>query len=172
MTHLLDRLAYFGRPQIVQVAGQPFNILPDQIIGWVCLTNSFVTAWDDRFSAHRFPVLIDTGHGHNFTLHAEHLKTWAGLAASDLIPLGSLGINGRRVRLLDAVVWLFPNRPGTAEIDPDHPPSRIDLDNGISVVPGRGFPRLPLLGLRPLRLNGLTLNIDGSKQLVSFTKQT
>jgi hypothetical protein len=88
---------------------------------------------------------------------------------SPLIPLGSLEVNDRRVRLLDAAVWLFPNRPGTADIDPDIPPFRIDLDDGISVVPGRGFPRVPLLGLRPFRLNGLRMNIDGTTQLVSLT---
>jgi hypothetical protein len=172
MIHLLDRLLYFRSSHVIRVAGQPFEIRRDQIFCWVSLTSPFDIAWDDRFSAHRFPVLIDTGHGHNFTLHAEHLKTWAGLAPSDLIPLGSLEVNGRRVRLWDAAVWLFPNRPGTSEIDPEHPPFRIDLDDGISVVPGRRFPRVPLLGLRPFRLNGLRLNIDGTTQLVSLTAQT
>ena len=167
MVHLLDRLPYFRRPQIVQVAGEPFEIRRDQIFCWVSLTSPFLTAWDGN--AHQFPVLIDTGHGHNFTLHADHLKTWAGLAASDLIPLGSLEVNGRRVRLLDAAVWLFPNRPGTSDIDPERPPFRIDLDEGISVVPGRGFPRVPLFGLRPFRLNGLRLNVEGATQLVSLT---
>ena len=88
---------------------------------------------------------------------------------SDLIPLGSLEINGQRGRLLDAAMWLFPNKPGTTEIDSERPPFQIDLDEGISIVPGRAFPRVPLLGLRPFRLNGLRLIIDGTTQLVSLT---
>ena len=169
MNHLLDRLPYFQRSQVVRVAGQPFEIRRDQIYCWASLTSPFVSGWDEKADSLRFPILIDTGHGHNFTLHVEHLRTWAGLVPSDLVPLGSLEINGQRGRLLDAAVWLFPNKPGTTDIDSARPPFRIDLDEGISVVPGRGFPRIPLLGLRSFRLNGLRLNVEGATQLVSLT---
>lgn len=169
MIQLLDRLPYFSCPKVVEAGGESFEIRRDQIVCWVCLTPSHVTQWDERFRRHRFPTLIDLGHGHNFTLHGEHLKSWSGLKTSELIALGSVAINGRHVPLFDAVVWMFPNLPGSMDIDPDRLPARIDLDEGISVVAGRSFPRIPLFGLRPFQLNGLTLTVEGATQRVWLT---
>jgi hypothetical protein len=59
-------------------------------------------------------------------------------------------------------VWLHPNVPGKRDRAADGEPFRLALDTGIAVYPPTmsSVPRLPLLGLRALRLARLHLTID------------
>jgi hypothetical protein len=71
---------------------------------------------------------------------------------------------------LDLALWMYPNVPGTRTPDPARPPVRIDLPLGATLTrPGSvATKEKPLLGLRAIRFNGLSLRIDGSRRSFSL----
>ena len=50
----------------------------------------------------------------------------------------------------------------------DRPPHLVEAQRGIAVHPAGDFPRLPILGLRAIAENALTLNIDGAKRTATL----
>jgi hypothetical protein len=107
----------------------------------------------------RFPAILDIGHNHNFSIREQHLVQWAGIDPRSLTKLGEIRIGGDRLPLVEADVWLHPNRSGERDTFADRPPSCLELDQGIAVYPQAmtTAPRLPLLGLRALRRANLDL---------------
>jgi hypothetical protein len=71
-----------------------------------------------------------------------------------------------------ADVWVHQNRPGQRE--PADGALALAMDRGITVVPDGtpGAPRLPLLGLRAISRNRLTLTIDGGRRRVSLSTES
>ena len=116
----------------------------------------------------KFPLLIDTGHNHNVSMQVSQLRTWAGLQTSKLLRLGDVLINGRRAALYELTLWIHPNRPGKSELDFHRQPCRVDLYDGVSILPDRGYPRIPLLGLRVISSAGLRLEVNGASQTMSM----
>jgi hypothetical protein len=109
-----------------------------------------------------FPVILDTGHTHTLPLHERHLREWA-TRPDALAPSRAVRDRDERILLREANVWLHPNRPERREpATSDAPP--ICGASGIAVYPGDDFPRLPLLGLRAIAENNLTLTIDGRRR--------
>jgi len=79
-----------------------------------------------------------------------------------LTKLGEIRIGDDRLPLLEVDVWLHANVPEKREVATGPAPFCLELDAGVAVYPRAmaTAPRLPLLGLRALRLAGLRLIID------------
>jgi hypothetical protein len=155
----LRRLPFFDQPTRVTVQGQEIPVKANQIIMWVSLENKSRAL---RLNARRFPVIIDIGHSHNFSISEHHLLAWAGFHLSALPRIGHIRQAGQSLPLVGLNVWLQPNEPGLRDDPSNRPAFGIELDGGISVYP-RGAPnapRLPLLGLRALRRAELLLTVD------------
>lgn len=67
-------------------------------------------------------------------------------------------------------LWVYPNVPGTRQPDPSGTPIWLNLPLGATLTPpGSVFTKeKPLLGLRALRFNRLTLRIDGASSSFSL----
>src|SRR5262245_17265708 len=142
MPRLLDRSPFPEDPSEVLVRGERVRIRPDQIILWVTLTRKDVE--EPNPSAVPFPVILDTGHNHNFSNHERHLIDWAGLRPSALRVIGPVRDRGQRILLRAANIWVHPNEP--------HQRDRLAGRTAhlVAVYPGSDFPRLPILGLRAI----------------------
>jgi hypothetical protein len=146
------------------VGSEVVKIRASQIIAWVGLTDPRSAGATPEF---KFPAILDTGHSHNFSIHARHLTAWAGLRVTRLEPQGTLRERGQLLPMRKAVLWLYPNHLGTKE--PRNPPLRLRLPGGIAVYPPEsGFPRLPLIGLRTLQENQLRLWVDCQRMRVDL----
>jgi len=79
-----------------------------------------------------------------------------------------LAIGREHIPGWDLALWLYPNVPGTRDPAPTSSPVWIDLPLGVPLTPpGSAYTKeKPLLGLRALRLNDLSLRIDGRLQRV------
>jgi hypothetical protein len=144
----------------VEFDGRNIAIQGDQIMVWVGITEGAQT----EFDPHRpvFPAILDPGFSHNSSIRHEHLIRWAGLDPRWLERVGDVRISEEKLPLYQADVWIHPNvrrkRDRAAGIEP----FRLALHKGIAVYPPSmsSAPRLPLLGLRALRLARLHLTID------------
>lgn len=168
---ILDRLPFFDRPHVITAEGLKVEIRPDQMVCWGSLSDPLSFAGSPE-SLPRFPLLIDTGHNHNVSLHSGQLQLWTGLESSKLLRLGDIFINGKRAALYELTLWIHPNIPGMNIIDPNRSPRQVDLDDGISVLPERGFPRIPLLGMRTITSAGLRMEVDGAARNVSLASSS
>jgi hypothetical protein len=132
---------------------------PDQIMVWVGITEGDQTEFDPRLPA--FPAILDTGLSYSFSIRHEHLLRWAGLDPRWLRSAGDVRISKETVPLYKADVWLHPNVPGKRDRASGGEPFRF-VPKSIAVYPPTmsSAPRLPLLGLRALRLARLHLTID------------
>ena len=166
MTSILRHLPFHERADEMSVGFERIPVHPYQIIVWVSLTARSILELPPN--APRFPAILDTGHGHNFSIHEQHLTNWARLSHDQLVQRGKTIVNGQEVPLHRARVWLHRNEPGKRDAIADQPPFLLDLPEGIALHPGADFPRLPLLGLRALVRNRLHLNIDSDKRLVNL----
>jgi hypothetical protein len=153
-------------PTTVTVGDEVVLVRAYQIIVWVNLA-----AGDRPTSIHAFPAVLDTGHGHNFSIRESQLLRWAGLAAEDLPRCGAILVNGQETSLYAADVLIHRNRAGTNELLPG--PVRLELPGGISVFREGTLhgPRLPLIGMRALLKNGLRLSISGRNRSVSLVRE-
>lgn len=151
---ILDRLPYDDEPTLLSFHGGTVQVRRHQIIVWV------------RIEGWVFPAALDTGHSHNFSIPERHLKGWAGIDA--LTRIGSVEVNRVLLPQYEADIWIHHNHRGTRE--PKGEASLLRMDEGITVVPEGtpGAPRLPLLGLRAITQNGLTLIIDGGRREVTL----
>lgn len=166
MTAILRQLPFQERADEVSVGLERIPIHAYQIILWASLTTRDILELPPQ--APRFPVVLDTGHGHNFSIHERHLTNWAQLSLGRLPQRGETKVNDQPVPLYRTKLWLLPNEPGKRDAISDQPPLPLELPEGIAIHSGSAFPRLPLLGLRAIVRNRLHLNIDSANHLVSL----
>jgi len=167
---IVGKLPFFNTRTNVIVRGQEVPIKADQIVVWMSLSEGGRGSLDPE--PLRFPAIVDTGHTHNFSIQEQQLAEWAGLDSRLLTKLGEIRIGSDRLPLLDVDAWLHPNIPGKRDVATGRSPFCLELDEGIAVYPRAmtAAPRLPLLGLRALRLAGLQLIIDCRKLMVTIRK--
>jgi hypothetical protein len=153
---LLDRLPIAGRPHLLTVRGELVEIYRNQIVVWVSI--------NDR--SRPFPALLDTGHSHNFSIGAGQLKRWTGAI---LEKVGELDISGTVVSQFGAELRIHANVRGGAQLSGKS--HALEVPQGISVFEegSPNAPRLPLIGLRTIIANKLTLAIDGERRQVILT---
>jgi hypothetical protein len=161
---IIRNLPFFDRTTTAQVRGRSISINRDLIVVWVSLSEIGLRACDPRTP--RFPAVLDTGCNHSFVIREQHLVEWAGIASGYFPTLGGTRIYGSTVPQLAANVWLHRNRSGCRDEFTEQSPHLLESDVGIAVVPstvGGDSPRLPLLGLRALRWNHLSMSVDGRR---------
>lgn len=114
-----------------------------------------IRLWVGSHLSARLPAILDTGHSHNFSIRRKHFLDWvkAGLKQT-----GFIRVNSQLVPL--------------AQADLDLEGKRIYCPEGIAVYPDNhpNAPRLPLLGLRAIVRNGLTITIDGASKEVTINE--
>jgi len=148
-----------------------------QVIVWVGITRYPDEPLDDNAS--RIPAILDTGHSHYFTLQHFHLTKWAGMPLERLDPRGHRTINHIKVPSRQATIWLQPNLPGSRALYIYKGKQAFPLvsEEGITIYPEggvdpdgkpypKGYPRLPVIGMRGLSMNHLRLSIDFRRSLV------
>jgi hypothetical protein len=157
---LVRNQPFFSTPTNVTVQGREVPVKADQIIVWVSLTTGGTARLDS--GTPRFPAILDTGHTHNFSIQEQQLIDWAGVDPRALTRIGDIRVGNDRLPLLEADVWLYPNVPGKTDLAAGRAPFCVELDAGVAVYPRSmdAAPRLPLLGLRAMRLAGFRLSID------------
>src|SRR5207248_8816355 len=154
MTAILRRLPFFAREDEVTVGSERVRIRPYQIIVWVSVSTKSLLELPPQ--ARRLPALLDTGHNHNFSIRAQHLRRWAGIDPAGVPLRGRIKEGVRRAELRSLNVWLHPNEKGQRDRFADRPVLCVELPAGDAVYPDEvGFPPLPLLGLRALVRNKL-----------------
>jgi hypothetical protein len=152
---MLDRLPITDRPHLITVQGEILAVYRNQILVWVIIADTL----------RPFPALLDTGHGHNFSISAEHLHRWSG---TTLEKIGELEISGAMVSQHQAELNLHCNVRRRSELSGRT--HRMEMPQGISVFAEGSMdaPRLPLLGLRTIIANRLKLAIDGKRREVTL----
>lgn len=168
MTIILRRLPFFDEETPVVVAEEVVPVRPYQPIIWVSVALADEVKLPPE--AGRFPVVLDTGNNHNFSIREGHLSRWAGLEWLTLPRGGQIFLGSCAVPLVALSVWIHRNIPGERDFFAGGRPFRLELEEGAAVYP-RGVPnpaRLPTLGLRALVENGLDLRIDGKNRFVSL----
>ena len=161
---ILDRLP-FGEEQTDVPTPDGIEVVrPYQIIVWVSLAAHIVLRLPP--GTPRFPAVLDTGNNHNFAIRHEQFERWTHLA---LPRRGQVAFDGRVVPLFAAHLWIHPNAPGVSEPS-EREPFRLSLEEGIAVYPSNvpNPARLPILGLRGIVQNNLTLTINGRSRLLSL----
>ncbi len=159
MPTILRNLPFFEKRTDADFDGRSILIKADQIMVWVGITEGKQAEFDPRRPV--FPAILDTGLSHSFSVRAEHLIRWAGLDPRWLGREGEVQIGEETVPLYQADVCIHPNVRGKRDRAAGIEPFRFGLKS-IAVYPTSmsNAPRLPLLGLRALRLAGLHLTID------------
>jgi len=114
-------------------------------------------------SAIPFPVILDTGHSHTFSIRERHLIDWAGIRQDTVALLGTIRDRDQRIPLRAANIWIHPNEKGLRDRRAEKPPHGLAAPRGIAVYSG-DFPRLPLLGLRAIADNRLVLKVNGPRR--------
>jgi hypothetical protein len=157
---IVRNLPFFSRPTKVTVQGREVSVKADQIIVSVSLAAGGAAGLEPRTP--RFPAILDTGHTHNFSIHEQQLIDWAGVDPRVLNKIGEIRVGNDRLPLLDADIWLYRNVPGKTEIAAERVPFCVELDAGVAVYPRSmdKAPRLPLIGLRAMRMARFRVNID------------
>lgn len=166
MTYILRRLPISRVP--VQFRGASIEVRHPQIIVWVSVGLREPSGWDPRLP--RFPAILDTGNSHNFLIRESHLAAWAGIDHRALDEFGRVDVSGQPVTERLAQVFVHRNLPRRRDSFYEAPPFHASAGDRIAVCPDSHprAPRLPLLGLRSLISNRLTLTIDGVRGEVSL----
>jgi hypothetical protein len=161
---LLDRMPFYEESGEITIRGERVKIRANanQIIAWVSLTIHRVLTPNPV--AVPFPVILDTGHSHSFSIHARHLIEWGGFRPDSLPQLGSIRDREDRIPLRSANLWVHPNQPRTSDRFANQLPHLVEAEDGIAVYPTGDFPRLPILGLRAIADNNLILKVDGRRR--------
>jgi hypothetical protein len=154
---ILDRLPIGDEPETILVGTEPITIKRFQIFVWVSLQGSTP-----------FPALIDTGHSHNFSITETQLAQLAGLRSRQFKLIGTTRLMGEKLWQLQGDLRLHRNRPGTRELGEGE--LLLALAEGFTLAP-EGSSRLPLLGLRAIVSNRLSLRIDGERRQVTLRTQ-
>lgn len=155
---ILDRLPLYDKPAIISVGrGEVTQVKRNQIIVWVSINDTFRS----------FPAILDTGYSHNFGIARRHLDRWSG---ADLRQTGEANVGGESVPQFQATLRIHRNQSGKRWLSGQTHP--LTMDGGISVV-GDDSPvatRLPVIGLRALIRNDLTLVLNGKGRHVTLKK--
>jgi hypothetical protein len=147
-------------------SNRPLRVYHDQIVVWA----SLAPAASLPAGLPLFPALIDTGYNDGFLMQQRQAEAWmtpavfAQFSRNGLyLPLGRTGLP-----CWDADLWVYPNVPGTRDPDPAGAPIRLNLPLGVTLIPpGSAYTKeKPLIGLRAIRFNGLTLRLDGRHRRV------
>lgn len=162
---ILDRLPLLETRSEVWAPDQLATVKPYQIVVMVGLTTQ--ETLEPGPGLPRFPPILDTGNNHNLAIREHQLRSWARIATID--PRQFISVQGRKVPLIGASVWLFSNEPGKPTVS-ERPPVRLTTTEGVAVYPEDIFnpARLPILGLRALVNSGLKLIVDGRRRLVTL----
>jgi hypothetical protein len=161
---ILDRLPFSQAASVIATPEGIVEVKPYQIVVVVSLAARDLASLPEG-SAH-FPAILDTGTNHNFSIRREHFERWARLP---LRQRGRVRIRGNDIPLLGGNVWIHRNRPGTTELA-QRRAIRLEMREGLIVYP-EDVPtpaRLPILGLRALVRNHLTLIVDGKRRQVTL----
>jgi hypothetical protein len=167
MAILLNRLPFFDRESAVEGPVGTVAIRAFQIMLWVSLTAEEVRELPRGWP--RFPALLDTGCNHNLALREEHMDRWAGLAWTTLW-YGSVRINQTPVPLLNAKLWIHPNKAGERDQFARREPISLKLVEGFPMYPHHiaNVVRVPTVGLRVVVENNLRLTMDGRQRFVTL----
>lgn len=141
--------------------GGYYTAKPGQVVLTVCL----------RIGEHltpAFPAFLDSGHNHNFSISEEQLKAWLNVDPSTLEYVGKLRVNREEASLRSADVLLYQNKKGSRELTKGVHEFRFSEDRGISVL-SRPIHHLPLLGIRGILRQKLTLSFEGKSMSISLT---
>jgi hypothetical protein len=150
---ILDRLPIGDEPATIGAGAEEVTIKRFQIFAWASVQGSAP-----------FPAVIDTGHSHNFSITESQLLQWAGLRPRQFRLIGTTRLRGEKLWQLRGDLRLHRNRAGTRELgEGSHP---LILSEGFTLAP-EGSSRLPLIGLRAIVSNRLTLRIDGERRWVT-----
>jgi hypothetical protein len=162
---ILDRLPFSDARSKVWTPDGLATVKPYQVIVTVSLAVRGLIEPDSGLP--RFLAILDTGNNHNFAIREQQLRSWARITSSK--SRHHITVQGRRVPLLNAGLWLFPNEPGSVAMS-GRPPSRLPMAKGIAVFPedAPNPARLPILGLRTTVNNGLKLIMDGKRREVTL----
>jgi hypothetical protein len=165
MKVILDGCPFFEEVTQVETPSGPVVVRPYQIVAWVSL------ALRGKLSP-RFPVILDSGHSHNFSISEEQVRLWTGFEAKDMQTIGYAKLNKRIVELKRVAVAVYPNIRDTRNIRTDESPYLMALPEGIALHRAGDplAPRLPLLGVRALVKNRLRLTIDGDNRTVLLVR--
>ena len=152
-----------GSPVVDPGSGAPLRAYHDQLFLWVSLAPPRLPALPPGYPL--FPVLLDTGFNDAFLMQERQAEAWMTPAAlARLRPNGkNLYYGSEKIEGRAADLWLHPNVPGTRDLDPGRGPVRLRLPLGATLSrPGSPATReKPLIGLRLIRHNGLTVRLDG-----------
>jgi hypothetical protein len=162
---ILDRLPFLDTRSDVWTPERLETVKPYQIVVTVSLAMRERLEPDPGLP--RFPAILDTGHNHNFAIREQQLRSWAQITPSE--SRHYIAVQGRRIPLINAGFWLFPNEPGQSAVS-GRLPRRLAMPEGIAIFP-EDLPnqaRLPILGLRALVINDLKLIIDGKRREVTL----
>jgi hypothetical protein len=159
-----------GQLVVCPTLGRPLRASHDQIIVWATLTSgpSVVPAPTDPL----FPVVLDTGFNDSFLMQRHQAEVW--LSPTLVLGAGYTGyalqVGREQIPGLTLALWLFPNVPGTRAPDVSGSPLWVALPIGVPLTPlgSGGTKEKPLLGLRAIRFNKLSLHIDGQRGCVSL----
>jgi hypothetical protein len=159
MPAILRQLPFSADPTTVEVRGQVYRLLADQIVVWVSLGPLGLDYPDPRVP--RIPAVLDTGFTDGFLIHQDQLLRFAGLLPVHLSRLGGfMHAHERTIPRRAAKLWLHRNLPGRRDEFAASAPLTIELPRGIGVCEEPDlFPRLPLLGSRALRTAKLRICI-------------
>jgi len=168
MSAILHQLPFHTAPDEVILGPHRIRIKPYQIVFWVSITAREISA---PSGTARVPVILDTGHNHNFSIQRQHLAQWAGVDETQLDMLPEIRERGQRVTMRAAHLWIHSNLPGQRDQFSDAAPFRLLLEGGIAIYPtDKGFPQLPLIGLRALVHNGLHFTMDPERCVVNLRR--
>jgi hypothetical protein len=165
---ILDRLPITEARTPVRFGDRSVTALPDQILVWVSVDLTGTLRPEKNIP--KFPTLLDSGNNSNFAIQHRHLRQWAGIDPAALRLLGSGDIAEQPIEWHEATLWLYPNVPGTRDIDPEKPPLLLEMERGIAVYPHDADPpgpRLPLLGLRAVLKNDLDWWLDPERRQIT-----
>lgn len=162
---ILDRLPFSETRSEVWAPDRLATVKPYQIIVTVSLSARELIEPDPGWP--QFPAILDTGNNHNFAIREQQLRSWARITSWE--PRHHITVQGRRVPLINARLWLFSNEPGRVGLA-NRSRIRLAMAEGIAVFPEDlpNPPRLPILGLRALVDNNLKVIINGKRREVTL----
>lgn len=152
-----------GRPVVCPTTGRVLRAYHDQLVVWATLTPG---KQPPPASPSLFPVLLDTGFNETFVMQRRQAEAWLTPAVFATFPGHpfQLKIGPELIPAWNVSLWVYPNVPGARDPDSSGSPVRIRAVPAIWLTPsGSAYTKeKPLLGLRALRFNGLSLRIDGA----------
>jgi hypothetical protein len=156
---ILNRLPFSLAPSVVSTPNGILAVKSYQIIVMVSVTARGVAKLPEEWP--RFPAILDTGTNHNFAIREDQLERWASLR---LRQRGTVRIRGEVIPLFAGSVWIHSNRPGTMNLAEGRA-VQLQTPDGLIVYPesASSAARLPVVGLRALVRNHLTLIVDGNR---------